>query len=135
MISYNKMIFAGSDLKALCSEAVLKALRRVYPQVYESEHALLIDANKVSVHTLSIHTVIYQKIKSHYINTILKKNFLKIPEGVFKPTISRLTRLSALVLCYSLLDLPCEFLNSNLTVDACNHVFLLSEVACVLFNF
>lgn len=40
--------YAGSDLKALCSEAVLKALRRVYPQVYESEHALVIDAKNVS---------------------------------------------------------------------------------------
>ncbi|XP_060804753.1 ATPase family AAA domain-containing protein 2-like isoform X2 [Amyelois transitella] len=41
--------YGGSDLKALCSEAVLKALRRVYPQVYESEHALLIDAKNVEV--------------------------------------------------------------------------------------
>lgn len=42
--------FSGSDLKALCSEAVLKALRRVYPQVYESEHALVIDTKNVSIH-------------------------------------------------------------------------------------
>ncbi|CAD0202477.1 unnamed protein product [Chrysodeixis includens] len=41
--------YGGSDLKALCSEAVLKALRRVYPQVYESEHALVIDAKNVEV--------------------------------------------------------------------------------------
>ncbi|XP_050677155.1 ATPase family AAA domain-containing protein 2-like [Leptidea sinapis] len=41
--------YGGSDLKALCSEAVLKALRRVYPQVYESEHALLIDPENVEV--------------------------------------------------------------------------------------
>ncbi|KAJ8715210.1 hypothetical protein PYW08_005191 [Mythimna loreyi] len=41
--------YGGSDLKALCSEAVLKALRRVYPQVYESEHALMIDAKNVEV--------------------------------------------------------------------------------------
>ncbi|XP_012550629.2 ATPase family AAA domain-containing protein 2 isoform X1 [Bombyx mori] len=41
--------YGGSDLKALCSEAVLKALRRVYPQVYESEYALLIDAKNVEV--------------------------------------------------------------------------------------
>lgn len=40
----------GSDLKALCSEAVLKALRRVYPQVYESEHALVIDTKNVSIY-------------------------------------------------------------------------------------
>ncbi|XP_038222643.1 ATPase family AAA domain-containing protein 2-like [Zerene cesonia] len=41
--------YGGSDLKALCSEAVLKALRRVYPQVYESEHALMIDPRNVEV--------------------------------------------------------------------------------------
>ncbi|XP_041982054.1 ATPase family AAA domain-containing protein 2-like isoform X2 [Aricia agestis] len=41
--------YGGSDLKALCSEAVLKALRRVYPQVYNSEHALLIDPRNVEV--------------------------------------------------------------------------------------
>ncbi|CAB3230706.1 unnamed protein product [Arctia plantaginis] len=41
--------YGGSDLKALCSEAVLKALRRVYPQVYESEHALVIDTKNVEV--------------------------------------------------------------------------------------
>ncbi|XP_037293009.1 ATPase family AAA domain-containing protein 2 isoform X2 [Manduca sexta] len=41
--------YGGSDLKALCSEAVLKALRRVYPQVYESEYALLIDTKNVEV--------------------------------------------------------------------------------------
>ncbi|XP_028178389.1 ATPase family AAA domain-containing protein 2-like isoform X4 [Ostrinia furnacalis] len=43
--------YGGSDLKALCSESVLKALRRVYPQVYDSEHALLIDAKNVEVTT------------------------------------------------------------------------------------
>ncbi|XP_052743253.1 ATPase family AAA domain-containing protein 2 isoform X2 [Bicyclus anynana] len=41
--------YGGSDLKALCSEAVLKALRRVYPQVYESECALVIVPKNVEV--------------------------------------------------------------------------------------
>ncbi|XP_045451233.1 ATPase family AAA domain-containing protein 2-like [Melitaea cinxia] len=41
--------YGGSDLKALCSEAVLKALRRVYPQVYDSEYALVIDPKNVEV--------------------------------------------------------------------------------------
>ncbi|XP_045774866.1 ATPase family AAA domain-containing protein 2-like [Maniola jurtina] len=41
--------YGGSDLKALCSEAVLKALRRVYPQVYESEYALVIAPKNVEV--------------------------------------------------------------------------------------
>ncbi|CAH2235057.1 ATPase family AAA domain-containing protein 2-like isoform X2 [Pararge aegeria] len=41
--------YGGSDLKALCSEAVLKALRRVYPQVYDSEYALVIVPKNVEV--------------------------------------------------------------------------------------
>ncbi|XP_077295772.1 ATPase family AAA domain-containing protein 2-like isoform X2 [Arctopsyche grandis] len=41
--------YGGSDLKALCSESVLKALERTYPQVYNSEHALVIDTQKVEV--------------------------------------------------------------------------------------
>ncbi|CAH0725558.1 unnamed protein product, partial [Brenthis ino] len=41
--------YGGSDLKALCSEAVLKALKRVYPQVYESDYALVIDPKNVEV--------------------------------------------------------------------------------------
>ncbi|XP_068617633.1 LOW QUALITY PROTEIN: ATPase family AAA domain-containing protein 2-like [Battus philenor] len=41
--------YGGSDLKALCSEAVLRALRRVYPQVYDSEYALVIDPKNVEV--------------------------------------------------------------------------------------
>ncbi|XP_045500636.1 ATPase family AAA domain-containing protein 2-like [Colias croceus] len=48
--------YGGSDLKALCSEAVLKALRRVYPQVYESEHALMIDPRNVEVTQADLET-------------------------------------------------------------------------------
>lgn len=51
------MLFTGSDLKALCSEAVLKALRRVYPQVYDSEHALVIDPKNVSTVKFHIHHI------------------------------------------------------------------------------
>ncbi|XP_045488821.1 ATPase family AAA domain-containing protein 2 isoform X2 [Pieris rapae] len=48
--------YGGSDLKALCSEAVLKALRRVYPQVYESEHALVIDPKNIEVTQTDLET-------------------------------------------------------------------------------
>ncbi|KAI5638474.1 ATPase family associated with various cellular activities (AAA) domain-containing protein [Phthorimaea operculella] len=41
--------YLGSDIKALCSEAVLKAVRRVYPQIYESDCKLLINAANVQV--------------------------------------------------------------------------------------
>lgn len=52
------MFSTGSDLKALCSEAVLKALRRVYPQVYDSEYALVIDPKNVSIIQFHIHILV-----------------------------------------------------------------------------
>ncbi len=43
------MGYCGADLKALCAEAALAALRRCYPQVYASEARLLLDPAAVSV--------------------------------------------------------------------------------------
>jgi len=41
--------YCGADLKALCTEAALRALRRRYPQIYESRDKLQIDAGSVNV--------------------------------------------------------------------------------------
>jgi len=41
--------YCGADLKALCSEAALYALRRRYPQIYNSVEKLLIDPRRVQV--------------------------------------------------------------------------------------
>lgn len=41
--------YCGSDLRALCSEAVIQGLRRTYPQVYNSEYRLQLDPEKVKV--------------------------------------------------------------------------------------
>uniref|UniRef100_M4BW77 ATPase n=1 Tax=Hyaloperonospora arabidopsidis (strain Emoy2) TaxID=559515 RepID=M4BW77_HYAAE len=41
--------YCGADIKALCAEAALCSLRRVYPQVYASEDKLLINLDKVVV--------------------------------------------------------------------------------------
>jgi SpoVK/Ycf46/Vps4 family AAA+-type ATPase len=35
--------YCGADLKALCAESSLQALRRRYPQIYKSDQKLLID--------------------------------------------------------------------------------------------
>lgn len=43
--------YCGADLKALCSEAAIRALRRRYPQIYNSHHKLQIDVNEVRVAT------------------------------------------------------------------------------------
>ena len=41
--------YCGADLKGLCAEAALNALRRSYPQVYQSSRKLQIDITKVTI--------------------------------------------------------------------------------------
>ena len=41
--------YSGADLKALCTEAAIRSLRRCYPQIYEREERLLIDASTIKV--------------------------------------------------------------------------------------
>lgn len=44
--------YCGSDLRALCSEAVIQSFRRNYPQVYNSNHKLQVDSENVKVEKL-----------------------------------------------------------------------------------
>nr|XP_023012859.1 ATPase family AAA domain-containing protein 2-like [Leptinotarsa decemlineata] len=48
-LSENTVGYCGSDLRALCSEAVIQSFRRTYPQVYSSEHRLLLNPENVKV--------------------------------------------------------------------------------------
>lgn len=41
--------YCGSDLRALCSEAVIQGFRRAYPQVYHSECRLQLQPENVKV--------------------------------------------------------------------------------------
>lgn len=41
--------YCGADLKALCTEATLQALRRHYPQIYRREEKLLIDTEAITI--------------------------------------------------------------------------------------
>ena len=41
--------FCGADLKALCTEASLRALRRRYPQIYQSSEKLLINPASITI--------------------------------------------------------------------------------------
>lgn len=41
--------YCGSDLRALCSEAVIQGLRRTYPQVYTTDYRLALDPEQVQV--------------------------------------------------------------------------------------
>ncbi|XP_030606598.1 ATPase family AAA domain-containing protein 2 isoform X3 [Archocentrus centrarchus] len=41
--------YCGADIKAVCSEAALCALRRRYPQIYFSSQKLVLDVNSISI--------------------------------------------------------------------------------------
>lgn len=41
--------YTGADLNSLCSESVLQALNRSYPQIYKTSKRLLLDLNKIEV--------------------------------------------------------------------------------------
>ncbi|KAG1677087.1 ATPase family AAA domain-containing protein 2B [Nymphon striatum] len=41
--------YCGADIKALCSEAILSALRKRYPQIYSSRHKLVLNVSSVQV--------------------------------------------------------------------------------------
>ncbi|XP_019698799.1 ATPase family AAA domain-containing protein 2 isoform X1 [Harpegnathos saltator] len=41
--------YCGSDLRALCTEAVLQGLKRTYPQIYMTDDRLLLEPEKVEV--------------------------------------------------------------------------------------
>jgi len=41
--------YCGADIKALCTEAAMRALRRRYPQIYDSSQKLIIQQSEVVV--------------------------------------------------------------------------------------
>ncbi|XP_029361077.1 ATPase family AAA domain-containing protein 2 isoform X2 [Echeneis naucrates] len=41
--------YCGADIKAMCSEAALCALRRRYPQIYSSSQKLVLDVNSIAI--------------------------------------------------------------------------------------
>jgi hypothetical protein len=49
VVLLNCVGYCGADIKALCTEAALRALRRRYPQIYESRDKLQIDVTSVNI--------------------------------------------------------------------------------------
>lgn len=41
--------YCGADIKALCTEAALFALRRRYPQIYKTNKKLVLDMNQIKL--------------------------------------------------------------------------------------
>ncbi|XP_044745978.1 ATPase family AAA domain-containing protein 2 isoform X2 [Coccinella septempunctata] len=61
--------YCGSDLRALCTEAVIQSFRRTYPQVYNSEFKLLLQPEEVDVKKLD-----FMKAKSAIIPAAHRNN-------------------------------------------------------------
>ena len=47
--------YCGADMKALCTEAALHALRRRYPQIYTSSDKLQLDINSIHINAADFH--------------------------------------------------------------------------------
>lgn len=50
--------YTGADLNSLCSESVLQALNRTYPQIYKTSKRLLLDSNKIEVYLIIFNIII-----------------------------------------------------------------------------
>lgn len=51
LIAERTVGYCGADLRSLCTEAALRALRRRYPQIYNSQDKLLINVDSVRIST------------------------------------------------------------------------------------
>jgi SpoVK/Ycf46/Vps4 family AAA+-type ATPase len=54
--------YGGADLRALCTEASLNAVKRTYPQIYRSEDRLLIDPTKINVEARDFMSCVKSKL-------------------------------------------------------------------------
>lgn len=53
--SYLHVGYCGADMKALCTEAALHALRRRYPQIYTSNDKLQLDVTSIDIAASDFH--------------------------------------------------------------------------------
>lgn len=50
-LAENTKGYGGADLRALCTEAALNAIQRTYPQIYTSKEKLLVNPDKITIHS------------------------------------------------------------------------------------
>lgn len=90
-LAENTVGYCGSDLRALCSEAVIQSFRRTYPQVYNSEYKLLLDPENVKVEKVD-----FMRAKSmitpasHRVVSGLGKKLLPILEPFLAPILQKI---------------------------------------------
>jgi hypothetical protein len=87
--------YCGADLKALCTEAAIRAFREKYPQVYTSDDKFVIDVDSVTVEkyhfleamstiTPAAHrgSIVHSRPLSTVIAPCLKRHLEKIMEQI-----------------------------------------------------
>ena len=52
------MGYCGADLRSLCTEASLHALRRQYPQIYQKSDKLVLDVSKINISAVDFHNAL-----------------------------------------------------------------------------
>eukprot|EP00177_Eucheuma_denticulatum_P008599 GFKZ01015656.1.p1 GENE.GFKZ01015656.1~~GFKZ01015656.1.p1 ORF type:complete len:1532 (+),score=238.87 GFKZ01015656.1:595-5190(+) len=58
--------YCGADLKSLCTESALRALRRRYPQIYDSTEKLLINPDEIKVTTKDFFSAMKQIVPASH---------------------------------------------------------------------
>ncbi|KAJ3437401.1 intein-containing tat-binding precursor [Anaeramoeba flamelloides] len=58
--------YCGADIKALTTEAALRAVRRVYPQIYKSDNKLEINLNNISITKFDFFEAMKQLVPTSY---------------------------------------------------------------------
>ena len=56
--------FGGADLRAICTEAALNSIQRTYPQIYGSKERLVVDPDKISIHSTDFMIAVKKMIPS-----------------------------------------------------------------------
>ncbi|KAJ3063076.1 ATPase AAA domain-containing protein 2B, partial [Quaeritorhiza haematococci] len=62
--------YCGADVKNLCTEAALNAVRRTYPQIYDSQHKLQIDVGNIKVTRTDFNASLRAVIPSTYRHSV-----------------------------------------------------------------
>lgn len=94
--------YCGADLKALCTEAALFALRRRYPQIYGTNEKLVINAESIRVSACDFHNALQSIVPASQRSSLSPAHSLS--STVF-PLLA--TQLDALLSLVSFLFPPC----------------------------
>ncbi|WBW72429.1 ATPase histone chaperone [Schizosaccharomyces osmophilus] len=109
--------YGGADLKALCTEAALHAVRRCYPQIYHSSEKYVISPNKIQVDPLDFERALEKlNVSTQRVSVIPKSSISDSHKLLFKETLDLLSmKISHLLRLDSLPSNSSSFQNISLS--------------------